>query len=138
MGDQSSTAKKIGFGVVLGTLLGGIAAFFLSPKSGKENREMVVKKYGEVRQWLEDQNIDARVQEIFGEVSAEGRILYTEVRVELLKLMNQVKDTLDTFDTEKYVALVDEAIGHLKKEVKSDTKKVEQLKKQLISEWENR
>lgn len=139
MADQNkSSVSKLGLGVVIGTIIGGLTAFFLSPKSGKENREMVVKKYEDVKKWLEDQHIDERVQQIFGEVTTEGRMLYTEVRAQLLKRMSEVKDTLDSFDTAKYAALVEDAIAAVTKEVKKDMKKVGKLKKELLKEWEKR
>lgn len=138
MADNNNSAAKVGIGVAIGTILGGLAAFFFSPKSGKENREMVAKKYNEVKTWLEDQHVDERVQEIFGEVSAESKILYTEVRAELLKLLTEVKSTIDSFDTEKYAKLVEEAIGKTQKEVKQDVKKVEKLRAKLLKEWEHK
>jgi len=47
MSDQKSSSK-LGLGLIMGTVIGAITAFFLSPKSGKENREEVMKKVREL------------------------------------------------------------------------------------------
>src|SRR3990167_1608277 len=45
---MSDKKSKFGIGVAFGAVLGGLAAFFLSPRSGPENREMAKKTMSEI------------------------------------------------------------------------------------------
>ena len=54
--DQKSS--KFGIGVLIGTLLGGLAALFLSPTTGEENREIVAKKVKQLEKLLEDAELE--------------------------------------------------------------------------------
>ena len=81
--DQKSS--KFGIGLFIGTLLGGLTALFLSPTSGEENRKLLAKKIKELEKMLEEEHIDKKVKEIFGEVTEEARDLYLKTKKELIK-----------------------------------------------------
>jgi len=127
--------SKLGLGLLIGTVLGGIAAFFLSPKSGEENREMVAKKVKQLEKLLKEKEIDKKVREIFGEVSEETVKLYNQAKAWLIEDLAQLKETVENIDQEKYKKAVDDVMKKVQKEVKKDTKELEKLKNQLMKEW---
>lgn len=118
--------------MVLGAVLGGVAAFFLSPHSGPENREMVAKKLKELRKSLAEAEIPEKVKEIYGEVTEEGIRIYTAARKELIKKIDEVKE----IDWEKYQEIVEEVVDRLKKETNITAERAAKLKDYLIAQWE--
>lgn len=129
--------SKFGFGLIFGALLGGVAAFFLSPKSGKENREMVQQKMQEFQKWLDEAKIKERVEKIYGEVSTDMVQFYGKVSKELSLKIEDVKKTVDEIDYDKYKKLIEEAIATAKKEVKTTSEEVEKLRAHLQNEWKH-
>jgi len=115
---------KFGLGVLLGTIIGGVTALFLSPKSGKENRELVSQKIDELKKYLEEAHVDETIKE-----------LYATAKDWLIAELELLKNTVDDIDYEKYQKAVDKVIVRVKKETKKGTKEVEKLKKQLLKEW---
>ena len=122
MADKKS---KFGLGVLFGTLIGGITALFLSPQSGKKNREAVAKKIDELKKILEEEKVDEKLKEI-----------YHKAKNWLVDELELLKDTVDNIDYEKYKKAVNKVIVRVKKETKKGAKEVEKLKKQLLKEWE--
>ena len=123
MTDQKKS--KFGLGVLLGTIIGGITALFLSPSSGKENREVVAKKIEELKKILEEEKVDEKLKEI-----------YLKAKDWLVEELEQLKNTVENIDYEKYQKAVNKVIVRVKKETKKGSKEVEKLKKQLLNEWE--
>ena len=116
---------KFGLGVLLGTIIGGITALFLSPKSGKENREAVAKKIDELKRILEEEKVDEKLKEI-----------YLKAKNWLIEELAQLKETVKNIDYEKYQKAVNKVMLRVKKETKKGAKEIEKLKKQLLKEWE--
>jgi gas vesicle protein len=85
MADEKKSSK-LGLGILIGTVIGGLAAFFLSPKSGEENREKVTKKIKQLQKLIKDQHIDEKVKEIFGDVSDEEKKSICKLRIGSLKI----------------------------------------------------
>jgi gas vesicle protein len=133
MADHKSS--KFGMGVVIGTILGGVAALFLSPTSGKENREMVVAKFKELQKMIEEAKIEETLREIYGEVTEEGEKMYKVARKEILKRMDELKDRVDEIDKEKYMAIVEDAMEKVQNEVETKADKIAELKKYFMSGW---
>src|SRR5450830_312811 len=106
MADEKKSSK-FGLGLLIGTVLGGLASFFLSPKSGKENRKEVVKKVKQLKKLLEEKEIDKKVKEIFGEVSDEAMKIYTQAKEWLIEDLAQLKDEVEHIDKEKYTTAVE-------------------------------
>src|SRR3989344_5391000 len=90
--------SRFGLGVLIGTVLGGLAAFFLSPKSGEENREAVMKKVQQLKKEL-----DKKVKEVWGEVTEDGKKTFTKAKKSLLKKLDALQDKWEDFDQEKYL-----------------------------------
>lgn len=135
MTDDKNSSTKFGLGVLLGTVIGGLTAFFLSPSAGPENREMVTKKFKKVMKWLEEADIPSHIIEIYGEVNDEGMKLYKATRKDLAKRMKKVEKLLNEFDAEKYKAMVEESVDAVKTEADETAKRADKLKKYLLKKW---
>ncbi len=126
----------LGIGILIGTILGGITALFLSPQSGKQNRKEVAKKLNQLKKLFHDTEIDKKVKEIFGEVTEEAKNIYVQAKEWLIEELAQLKEAVENIDKEKYTEAVEQVMQKVQKEVKKDVKEMEKLKKQLMKEWE--
>lgn len=124
-----------GLGVVLGTILGGLAAVFLSPKSGKENREAVLKKIGDLKKDIEKMELDKKVREVWGEVSEDGKKTFTKAKKSLLKKFDELQDKWEDFDREKYLKMVENSVDEAKEGTKETTEKIVKLKELFVKDW---
>lgn len=137
MSDQKSSSK-LGLGLIMGTIVGAISAFFLSPKSGKENREEALKKFRELEEWLKEKEVDVKLKEIYGEATEEGRKLFAFVRKEVTVIMGEVKEKIEDFDKEKYEKMIDDVMDRAKKETKTTVQKLEKMKNHLLKQWQGK
>lgn len=137
MSDQKPSSK-LGLGLIMGTIIGGITAFFLSPKSGKENREEVLKKVKGLEEWLKEKEVDVKLKEIYGEATEEGRKLFEFVRKEIIMLMGDVKERIEDFDKEKYEKMINDVMDRAKKETKTTVQKLEKMKNHLLKQWQGK
>ncbi len=128
--------SKFSTGLLLGALLGGAAAFFLSPKSGKENREMAKKKLAEWKERYEGKSPEEIAKEIFGSASAEGKKLYMRAQDEMNKQLDKIKKSADEIDQEKYASVVRDVMGRLKDEKEATKERVAKLQEYLMDRWE--
>ncbi len=127
--------SKFGLGLLIGTVIGGLTAFFFSPTSGPENREEVAKKIKQLEKLLEEKEVDKKVKEIFGEVTDEAVRIYNQAKEWLIADLAELKLTVAEIDKEKYMEAVEDIMKKVRKEVKKDGKQLEKLKKQLMKEW---
>ena len=127
--------SRFGLGVLLGTVLGGLAAFFLSPKSGEENREAVVKKIQELKKEIDKMEIDKKVQEVYGEVTEDGKKAYLKAKKQILKGLDELQERWQEFDREKYVKMVEDAVEEAKSETKQTAEKLLKLKEMFVRDW---
>jgi len=132
---MSDSKSKFGWGLAVGTILGGLSAFFLSPNSGKENRELVAKKVKELEKLLEEKNLDKVVKDIFGEVSEDAEKVFLKAKKDLIKKIAELKETIDNIDKEKFMSLVDEVVEKVQSEAKHESKEMIKLKEHLMKEW---
>ncbi len=123
-------------GLLFGAILGGLAAFFLSPRTGKENREMAKKKFEELRRMMKDKKVDEIVAEIYGKASVEGKKLYMTARKELDAKLEQLTESMDEVDREKYRALVEDVISRVKTEKDATQERISKLKSYLMNRWD--
>jgi len=131
-----SKKSKFGTGLFFGALLGGFTAFFLSPKTGKENREIAKKKWADLHLALKTQSKEQIVKEIFGSVSKEGKKLYTVAQKDLNARLDSLKKNYPTIDKGKYMDVVREVVDRLKEEKEGSKDRVSKLKEFLASRWE--
>lgn len=130
---DKKTSLKIG--LVLGAVLGGLATLFLSPRSGKENRELAAKKLEELKILLKDKNIDEIVKEIYGKVTDEGKKLYVKARDDISAKLAEMQDVLGEIDREKYADLVKDVMERLQKEKEVAKDHVEKLQTYFMNRW---
>jgi len=128
-------ASKFGLGLLVGTLLGGVAAFFLSPTSGPENRKMVADKVKELEKLLADKELDKKLKEIFGEVTEEAETLYKKAKKMIIQRLAELKESIDSINKEKYTEIVHETVDIIKKEAKKEGREMDRLKEELLKEW---
>lgn len=134
MADDKKTSK-FGIGVLIGTVIGGLTALFLTPTTGEENRKLVAQKIKDLEGLLQDTELDKKVKEIFGEATDEARNLYLKAKKNTIKRLAELKETVENIDKEKYEKVVKETIDILKKEVKREARDMERLKEALLKEW---
>ncbi len=127
--------SRFGIGVLIGAALGSLAAFFLSPKSGKENREMVLQKLEDIKKLLKNKSLDEIVTEIFGKVTDEGKHLYTVARDEMNTRIDTLKESVEDIDKDKYTQIVDDVIERLKKEADATKERLAKLQDFLMNRW---
>jgi len=127
---------KFGAGLLFGALIGGVAAFFLSPTSGKENREMAKKKLAEWKKKYEGKKPEDIAKELFGTAHVEGKKLYVKAQSELNAKLEDVRKRTELVDREKYQEVVDDVIAHLRKEKDVVQSHVDTLKQYLTDRWE--
>jgi len=127
---------KFGAGVVLGALLGGVAAFFLSPKSGKENRDAAKRSFITLKKKYEGKSPDEIAKEIFGQASTEGKKLYSKAQKELNSKLDDLQKSAKEIDYKKYQKVVDDVMGRLMTEKDATKDRVAKLQKYLMGRWE--
>jgi gas vesicle protein len=107
---------NFGAGLVIGAALGAVAAYFFSPKSGKENREMIAKRMEDMKKFINDQEIDKRAKEIYGTVTEESRKAYERLREETSARVGDLNKALDEVDVDKYKKIANDVVESVKKE----------------------
>lgn len=132
---DNQKSSKFGIGVLIGTLLGGLAALFLSPTTGEENRELVAIKIKQLEKLLEDAELDKKLKGIFGETTEEVKQVYLKAKKEIIKKLAALKEAVESIDKAKYEKVVHETVDLLKKEVKREGHEMEKLKEELLKEW---
>lgn len=128
--------KKSKFAFVTGLVIGTLTAFFLSPRSGKENRELAQKKLKELEKLLQEKGVDKKVKEIFGSVSEQTSKLYADVRAEALKNVASLKGNLDEIKQQDYFVAVEKALLKFKNILKKKRAKTVTLRSHLKKEWD--
>lgn len=130
---NNKKTSGFGLGLALGAVLGGVAAFFLSPKSGPENREMVAKRLKMLQVKLKN----AKIPEKLGTFSKEATKFYDKVSLELSKDLGVLQDNLENTDWDKYKETVESVMARVRKEINVPTDEVEKLKSYLLKQWDS-
>lgn len=130
MNDQKNS--KFGIGFVFGAVLGSIAGMLFSPKSGAENREMVMRKANEVKGMIESGELQDRITEIFEDATDEGKKVYAQVRGEIETRLEKVQN----IDWKEYQAMIEDVVNQVRDTTQTSSEKLAELKKRLLGEWE--
>lgn len=133
---MNNKKTPFGAGILIGAVIGGIAAYFLSPKSGKENRDMAKEKIGQLKKRVEGKSLDEIVKEIFGMVSEEGERIYTRAREDVNNRLEMMQQSIDEIDRTKYKDMVEEVISDLKNEFDVHKDRLVSLQEYLMERWD--
>jgi gas vesicle protein len=133
---KENGGAKFGIGLALGAAIGAVAAFFFSPKSGKENRDLVKKKMRELEKFIYDAEIDERVKKVYGDVSDQSKKAYKMLKKETQDRVDELNDALENIDVEKYSKSVTKIVDKLQKEGGAKDM-IEKAQKYLMSFIEN-
>jgi gas vesicle protein len=116
--EENQKKSKFGLGLIIGSIVGAITAFFFSPKSGPENRKMVAKKIKELEKLLKEKEVDKKVKEIFNEVTEESKKIYLQAKQWLIEELAALKKAIDEIDKEEYLKAVNTTVKKVEKEFK--------------------
>ncbi len=134
---MSDTKKsKFGIGLAVGALLGGVAAFFLSPRSGPENRAMAKKKIDELIKLLKEKKLHEIAIEIYGKATEEGTRLYEKASTEMGSRLHEVKKTMEEIDQEKYKDLVMDVMERVRQEKEATQERLGKLQAYFMKRWD--
>lgn len=122
--------NNLGVGVVIGTIIGGVAAFLLS---SKENRELAKRKLNELKLMWQDEKTQEKVREIFGTVTEEGKKAYAIAKTEITKRLDAMG--VDEVDRAKYRVMVEDALDVVRRETKETTDQLAKLRDYLMTRY---
>lgn len=123
--------------MLFGALLGGAAAFFLSPKSGKENREMAAKTVKDLKSRYEGKSVDEIAEDVFGKATEESKKMVSKARDEFNKKIDEIKDQAGKIDNKKYRKIVDDVLANLNIDKKTQKQAVSKLKEYFLDRWQS-
>ncbi len=129
-------SSNFGFGLILGMIGGALAALFLTPTTGEENRKKAKELYEDLKKQIEEGKWDEKAQELFGDVSEEGKRLYAEVSVEVSKHLEVLKDQVEDFDKEKFQKYVQDTVALVGARVQATVPQMEKLIAQIMAKFE--
>ncbi len=135
MSEQKSS--NFGFGLLLGMVGGALAALFLSPTTGEENRKKATQLYEDLKKKIEEGQWDEKAQELFGDVTEEGKRLYAEVAVEVTGKLEQLKDQVEDFDKAKFEVFVKDTVAQVGDRVRATVPQMEKLVASVMSSFES-
>lgn len=122
---------------VVGGLLGAGAMYFLSPRSGKQNRALVKQKLNEFNQYVEEERaaMEEKITEIFGEVNTLTTALYRDVQRFWDAQVSTFKKSMKKIDKAGYQDMVDSVIEKLQFTQKYDDDNLSKVRRYLSSQW---
>lgn len=120
--------SKFNAGIIFGAVVGAVAAYFLTPRTGKENRELFKKKIQDLNKMLEEHGPQETVKLIYGEVTEQGKQTYNMAREEMDTRLTELKKSVDVVDTEKYKSIVDDVINRVKDETNESVDRLSKLR----------
>jgi gas vesicle protein len=127
---------KFGLGMVIGLVAGAVAGALLSPKSGKENREMVGNKMNDLKKALDDGHLNEKVQEMFGEVTNSTREMYIMITDELTQGLADLKGAVSEIDKDKYMTVVGKVVEKVKDKHEMPKAELDKIQKLLQKDYQ--
>lgn len=124
-------------GMLVGAAAGAAAMFFLSPRSGKENRKLMQDKISEAKDYMEEERalMEAKVQEIFGEVNDLTTSLFEDAKRLWNNQVRAFEKSMDKIDKGRYQEMVDNVMETLQSSKRYDNTDLAKMKRYLSSEW---
>ena len=127
--------KKGGILLLLGAIIGAIAALFFSTTEEGETKEIVRKKVKESKEKLGEVRESEMVKKIFGKNSEDVVRIFRETKDDLVNRLAKVKGSLEKIDKKKYIDAVNEVIGDLKKNKQVTSDQLSKMKKYLADDY---
>ncbi len=124
-------------GVLVGAAIGAGAMYFLAPRSGKENRQMVKDKYNELTDYITDETeaVVSKVQEIFGDVNEIRVALFTDAKNLWNTQVATFEKSMEKIDKNRYQDMVDGVMEKLQNSKRYPTSDLAKMKRYLAGEW---
>lgn len=133
---MSEKQNKFGLGLLIGGLTAGLATFFLTPKSGKENRRDVVELIKKLKQKIDDAKLEEKAKEIFGKATKETKEIYQKLNKQIVKELEELNQKIQDIDKDKYLEIVEKAWHNLGDKVAKYQDKLIVAKKKLAHNFE--
>jgi gas vesicle protein len=128
--------SKFGWGVFVGAVLGGTAAYFFSPQNGKANREMAKDTLEKLKKLMKEKNVPEMTKDIFGKATEEGQRLYSKARSELNIKLDEIKAQAGDIDYTRYKEVVTDVVSRLKEEKDASKDRLSRLQDYLLNRWD--
>lgn len=135
---MSEKQNKFGLGLLIGGLTAGLATFFLTPKSGKENRRDVVELIKKLKQKIDDAKLEEKAKEIFGKATKETKEIYQKLNKQIVKELEELNQKIQDIDKDKYLEIVEKAWHNLGEKVSKYQDKLIVAKKKLANNFEKK
>lgn len=130
--------NNFGLGMLLGTVVGGIAALLLAPGSGKQTRQKAVKKVKSILKYLEEQKLDQKIKELVEDPKTLSSKYFTDIKKGLVKELNNLSSNIEKIDFEAYSKKVDTLIEKAKKEYKKVPSAIDGIRNHFLSMFDER
>ena len=127
--------KKGGILLILGAIIGAIAALFFSTTEEGETKDVVKKKVKVLKTKLAEVKENEQVKKIFGKNSDELLDLFRDTKDELVNRLAKIKGSLDKIDKKKYTDAVNEVIKDLKNNSQVTSDQLNKMKKYLTEDY---
>lgn len=135
---MSEKKNNFGLGLLIGGLTAGLATFFLTPKSGKENRQDVVELIKKLKQKIDDAKLEEKAKEIFGKATKETKEIYEKLTKQIVKELEELNQKIQDIDKDKYVEIIEKAWHNLGDKVAKYQDKLIIAKDKLASGFEKK
>jgi len=133
---EGKKSSKFGLGLIIGSLIGGITALFLAPKTGKQMRADVKVKIKKLEELLKEKEVDKKAKQLMDELSNEAKVWYEKAKSWLIEELAQLKKEVEKINWQDYQKAVSKTINRLKKEAKKEGKEIEAIRKKLLKNWQ--
>lgn len=122
------------------TFLSGIAvgvaiSVLIPPKVKEDAQHTVEEKAAQLKKLLTDPEERARIKDIFGEVTADTRHKYADVKDSLVSSLASMKGGWDQIDKQKYLYLISDMMEELKSEKTLTLRQIAKLKNYLQDDY---
>jgi gas vesicle protein len=135
---MSEKKNNFGLGLFIGGLTAGLATFFLTPKSGKENRQEVVELIKKLKQKIDESKLEEKAREIFGKATKETKDVYQKLTKQIIKELEELNQKIQDIDKDKYIEVVEKAWHNLGDKVSKYQDKLIVAKEKLGDSFEKK
>lgn len=139
---DTNKSSKLGFGIVLGAVVGAVAGMLLAPKTGKELRKDAMKlttelkaKALEYQKQLEGKDSKEAAKFIFGDVSENSVKLFQKVQKDLSVELAILSQNAKKIDKKKYGEAVKNVIDNWKADKTIPEESLKNMKTYLVKDF---